>query len=195
MPRDRRQIFTEYLVLQVQAGRADAFGELHALWRADLAAFARARLDDLHGAEEVAQEAWVGIARGLSRLDDPATFPCWAHRIVARRAADWIRRRQRARHRQRALEAAPEAVLPAGETPSPAAETDAHDEVRAAIGRLPETHREVLHLFYLSEMGVATIAEVLGIPAGTVKSRLFHAREQLRKALTGHPSQSPSTQE
>ena len=58
------------------------------------------------------------------------------------------------------------------------------DKNHAALGRLPAIEREVLALFYLRELTIEQIAEALGVPVGTVKSRLFRARKLLRHALT-----------
>ncbi|MFP4282506.1 MAG: RNA polymerase sigma factor [Opitutales bacterium] len=190
MRRDRRQILTEYLVLQARDGVASAFRELFELWHGPLTGFARARLGDPQAAEDVLQEAWPQIARALTRLHDPATFPAWAHRIVARRATDWIRREARARRRQSALEAEPEIAQPAALEPSQE-RRDEHAAVRAALAELPPEQREILQLFYISELGVATIATTLGIPRGTVKSRLFHARQRLRRRLAEDFSEPP----
>ena len=174
-------MLTEWLVLAAQGGDEAAFRDLHDLWRADLRRLALARVERPHAADEVQAEAWVDIARGLSRLDDPACFPRWACRIVTRRSADWIRRRSRERQREQAVldEAARLAPAPAV---APEA-TDAVHHLRLALARLPPDARELLHLFYDLGCGVAEIAEILGVPPGTVKSRLFSVRETLRHQL------------
>ena len=181
MKRDRRQILTEYLVLRAQGGSERAFRQLYDLWEAPVRSFSRTRLGDVEAAAEVAQRVWVNIARGLHGLEDPACFPKWAYQIVARRAADWIRRETRARRRRKAIEAEPERVFPAGG--ATAAESSAALDLRDAIARLSDGHREILELFYLREMEVAAIAELLGIPSGTVKSRLFSARAGLKEVI------------
>lgn len=182
MQTDRRQVLTEWLVLTAQAGGEAAFRDLHALWSGDLRRLALVRVERAEAADEVLAEAWVDIARGLGRLDDPACFPRWAFRIVERRCADWIRRRWR--ERRRLAETEQEAELLA---PSAMAETNAPSDdvlrLRAAIKRLPPDARELLHLFYDLGRGVAEIAEILGVPAGTVKSRLFTVRETLKRHI------------
>ena len=67
----------------------------------------------------------------------------------------------------------------------PISEADEAQHVRHAIDRLPPDHRATLALFYLEEMGVAEVAVALDIPAGTVKSRLAHARAKLKEILKG----------
>jgi RNA polymerase sigma-70 factor, ECF subfamily len=187
MNRDARQVLTEWLVLAARAGDETAFRELHALWRVDVRRLAMARVERREFAEEIVQDAWIDIARGLPRLEDPACFPRWALRIVERRCVDWIRRRQR--DRQRATQAAASAELLA---PMPApSTTELPDDVvrlRAAIAQLPPDERELLHLYYELGRSVAEIAEILDRPPGTVKSRLFSVRESLRQALERIPS-------
>ena len=177
---DAKQVLTEWLVLSAQAGSEAAFRDLHAIWRADLWRLASVRVERPVAADEVMADAWLAIARGLSRLDDPACFPRWAFRIVERRSADWVRRRalDRRREEEAATEAERIAPQPLANEPS-----DEIERLRAVIALLPSEHRELLHLFYELNRSVAEIAEIMGIPAGTVKSRLFSVRETLRQKL------------
>jgi len=97
MDRDPRQILTEWLVLAAQASDEAAFRDLHGLWQADLRRLTQVRVEHSAATDEVLTDVWLAIARGLSRLGDPACFPRWAFRIVERRSADCIRQRCRAR--------------------------------------------------------------------------------------------------
>jgi RNA polymerase sigma-70 factor, ECF subfamily len=181
MNRDARQILTEWLVLSARQGDESAFTDLHGLWRADLRRLALARVERPDAADEVLTDVWLAIARGLRRLDDPACFPRWAFRIVERRSADWIRQRSLARRREVTLASETEALAPAR-----LAATDLPDDVlelRAAIARLPSDQRELLRRYYDLERNIDEIAEVLAIPPGTVKSRLFSVRETLKRKL------------
>jgi len=103
-------------------------------------------------------------------------------RIVERRGADWVRRRQLERHRRDLLASAP--------PPDAIAAAPRHDlqHLREVIDRLTPDDRQLLHLFYHQGLSVGEVAEVLGVPAGTVKSRLFHTREKLRTHLERNPS-------
>jgi RNA polymerase sigma-70 factor (ECF subfamily) len=183
---DPKQVLTELLVISAQSGNEAAFRELHGLWTADLRRMALVRVERPEAAEEVLQDAWLAIARGVRRLDDPACFPRWAFRIVERRSADWIRRTTAARRREAATENAAQELAPASSYDASA--TEAPDEVialRLAVSRLSSDSRNLLHLYYELGRSVAEIAEILGIPAGTVKSRLFSVRESLRQQLEG----------
>lgn len=182
MKRDARQTLTELLVLAAQDGCETAFRELHGLWAADLRRLAQVRVERAEAAEEVASDAWLTIARGLRRLQDPACFPRWAFRIVERRAIDWVRQRSLARKREAVTTEAAAELAPS----HPAADPEPTEEVlrlRAAIAQLPVEQRELVHLFYDLERSVAEIAAILAVPAGTVKSRLFSVRETLKQQL------------
>jgi RNA polymerase sigma factor (sigma-70 family) len=184
MIRDARQVLTELLVLDAQRGSERAFRDLHDLWQADLRRMALLRLEhQADAADDVLTDVWLAIARGLARLDDPACFPRWAFQIVQRRVADWIRRRSLDRRRETAAVAEADLLAP---PPMTAAEPG--DDVlalRAAISRLPADQQELLQLHYTANRSLQEIADVLHLPVGTIKSRLFSIREHLKQQLKG----------
>lgn len=120
----------------------------------------------------------MAIARGIEALSEPELFRAWAYSIVTRRVADLRRtlgRAERATEGLRQENANPEA--PADDS------GDEQESLRLALETLSSEDRALLRLFYLDELSVAETAEALNIPVGTVKSRLFHARQRLRRAL------------
>ncbi|HRP62484.1 MAG TPA: RNA polymerase sigma factor [Phycisphaerales bacterium] len=183
MLRTAEDIFDEWLVLSYQTGEPGALRELVARWQTRLYRHARRLIDRADAAEDVTQEAWLAIMRGLMRLDDPACFGPWAYRIVTNKCRDWVRhqKRQRARgvHEDGDIGRATIAA-PTGSACGVAAEDDEILELRRAMRELSPIHRSVLALHYLDGMGVAAIAIAMGVPQGTIKSRLHHARERLR---------------
>jgi RNA polymerase sigma factor (sigma-70 family) len=182
MKRDPRQILTEWHILECKRGSTVSFRELYQLWNADFLRWARIRTDDTEGAREVIHDVWIAIARGLPGLDDPACFARWSYRVIVRRSADWVRARATQRRRDAAALAQADTLAPQ-ESGVASEISDELTLLRAAIDRLPPEHRELLQLFYQFERSVAEIAEILGIPTGTVKSRLFSARESLKKQI------------
>jgi RNA polymerase sigma factor (sigma-70 family) len=179
------QIRQEWLVLEAQRGEVDAFGELLRLWLPVITRHARRLTGDREGAADVTQETCLAITRGLRRLEDPARFESWTLRIVTHKAADWVRRRQRQRRRQESLKShEPQAVA-----------SDLHGDaatrgerirlIQRALADLPYDMRAVVSLHYGEGLSVATIALVLNIPQGTVKSRLHHARRRLQELVKG----------
>ena len=122
----------------------------------------------LDEAEDAAQEAMIAILRGLRGLRDPAALFGWARAIAVREA---VRAARRARREQPAELAS----VPAPGDPQLAA------DIRDVLGRLAPEHRAVLMLRDLEGLGERTAAAVLGLPVGTLKSRLARARARFRK--------------
>jgi RNA polymerase sigma factor (sigma-70 family) len=173
-------------VLAAQGGDEEAFQALLRRWLPAMARLARRLTGDPDAAAEVTQEACLAIVRGLGQLEDPATFESWVRRIVANKAADWIRRRQRQRHVERSV--APEiaeahrARRRLGVSAEP---PETIRLVRQAVRALPPCLQAVVGLHYGEGRSVAEAAGILGVPLGTVKSRLHNARLQLKAIING----------
>ena len=156
-------------------GDRDAFGALLAHWHPRLLAFARRKAGA--DGEDVLQAAAVTIATDLQRLRDPKRFGPWAMTIIARRAADKIDGEVRERQRRDALALEPETAP--SDTQNRLATRDA---LRKALAELPSDQRTLLTLHHIDGMTGPEIARLLGLPTGTVKSRLHTARAKLREA-------------
>jgi RNA polymerase sigma-70 factor (ECF subfamily) len=176
------RVLDEYLVSLSQAGSVEALDGLARRWTPRLLRYATRVLggsaDASETARDVVQETWIGAIRGLRGLRDPAQFPAWIYGIATRKCADVIRGNQR----RRAFNDRAVAKRTADES---AVESEQRIDLAAAIRNLPPMHRAVVHLFYREEFRVDEIASILGVPVGTVKSRLHHAREALRQQLRG----------
>jgi RNA polymerase sigma-70 factor (ECF subfamily) len=172
----RSHALDEYLVVECQLGNTEAFRALVHRWHGAFVRRAQSLTNDREGALDVAQESWIGVIRGLSGLRDPASFPAWAMSIVANKSRDWIRREQ---SRRGAL-----ATVHLDAQPEAAADGDL-ERVRDGLAVLDPGQRDLLRRHYLDSRSVAEIAAELGIPEGTVKSRLHNARNQLRLRLEG----------
>jgi RNA polymerase sigma-70 factor, ECF subfamily len=175
MERTPEQIRDEWLVLRAQGGDREAFAELVGRWQPRLLRHAARLTGRADAGADVAQESWLAIVQGLRGLHDPACFPRWAYQILTNRAADWARRRSR----QRQL-TEPIADPMSDENDSTSGELAG---LRAAIRLLPAERRTLLAMHYVDGLSVGEIAEALSIPAGTVKSRLHHTRNELRELL------------
>jgi len=182
MTRGTARVFDEYLAAAARAGDRAAFGRLAERWQPKLLAHAWRLMGEAEAARDVVQDAWADIVIGLGRLDDTALFPAWAYRIVSRRAADAIRKRGRARRIGTAYAAEGSRVDDVAARIETAA--DAGPLAKAIAGLSPD-HRAAVALFYLEDFSVAEVAAATGVPAGTVKTRLMHARARLRAALKG----------
>ena len=181
MDRTREQLLDESLVASARIGDRKAFDLLGRRWGRKLLAHAWRLTGDVDQAREAAQDGWIEIVRGLTRLNDERAFPAWAYQIVTRRCARQVRRLRR----DRALAAAVaiEPVL-TGESPD-LGDPGARGRLQAALATLPQAQRAAVALFYLEDLSVAEVATALNVPAGTVKTRLMHARRTLRAVLEG----------
>jgi RNA polymerase sigma-70 factor (ECF subfamily) len=163
------------------AGDTGAFGVL--VERYQQAAFRTAWLvlRDVHAAEDVAQEAFVRAYRQLSTFRRGEAFRPWLLRIVHNLALNEIRSRKRRGGMLERLRITVPRVVEAPEHEVEAA--DEASQLLSAIDELPEDDRIVLHLRYFMELPEREIAEAIGRPAGTVKSRLHRASQRLRAVI------------
>ena len=175
------------LVRRAQSGDTAAYGELVTIHQAAAFRVAYLLLGSASDAEDAAQEGFVRAYLALARFRAGEPFRPWLLQVVGNEARN---RRRALGRRAGMLDRAMRAVRGddgAGVAPSPertllAGET--HAEVREALGRLREEEREVVACRYLLELSEAETAAALGIPAGTVKSRLHRALARLRDDLT-----------
>jgi RNA polymerase sigma-70 factor (ECF subfamily) len=178
MGRSTDQIFNELLIIRCQERDQEAIGLLWKRWQPRVLKWAFDFLNDQDQAYEIAQESWISIFKSIHRLKDPALFRFWAYRIVQRRAADAIKKLQRDR-------VVVEETIHNRMT-SPVDDTEVEDRIQqmlAVISSLPDLQQEMLRLFYLEKQSVKVIANYLELPEGTVKSRLFYARKELKEKL------------
>lgn len=185
MRRGLDQALDDYLVLLAQGGSRDAFARLAARWTSKLLAFAARAVGSTETARDVVQESWESAARGLQRLEDPASFRAWIYAIAARKCADALRAKYRARRASEAFTADLEVRDVAVDAE---AQSAAHLDLADALRALPPEQRIAISLFFGDEMSVAEIATITGVPPGTVKSRLFAARQALRVHMQGDQS-------
>jgi RNA polymerase sigma-70 factor (ECF subfamily) len=124
---------------------------------------------DAAAAEDIAQEAFLAAVRALDRFDRRRPFGPWLHRIVVNRAIDWSRARA-----LRAEVAADDSVAAAEQN------GDRMDDLVARLATLPPDQRAVVVLRHLLEYTPGEIAELLGLPRGTVNSRLRRGLDALK---------------
>ncbi|WP_431930960.1 RNA polymerase sigma factor [Nonomuraea jabiensis] len=163
----------ELLVVRAQLGERAAWAELVARWRVPVWTYVRRMLDG-ERADDVTQEIWLAVVRGLPRLREPGRFAPWLFTIARRSVTD----RLRGEYAREESFTTNEAMV---EDPVEAMVDRA--ELAAALAGLPVLEREILVLFYLEDLSVEECAQICLVPAGTVKSRLNRARRMLREHL------------
>ncbi len=174
---NKTKIFDGLLVLQVKAGDKKALNRLVERYHLKLCHHAMFYSHDMATSQDIVQDSWNVILRKINSLSDPNSFGSWAFKIVTRKALDYANRAAYERDKLKVFR-----------TYSPTAEEGKTKErnlnrLQEAIGTLPRDQQIVLRLFYTAEFSLDEISGILEIASGTVKSRLYHAREKLKTIL------------
>ena len=172
-----QKLENELLAIRCQLGEAAAFDELVERWHGPLWKYIQRMLRDKSVAEEVHQDVWLKILRGIDRLRAPERLIPWMFSIARISVLDRLRSRY-----TESVEVPLGEEVPAEES-DPVLEIGESELLHDAVETLPLSEKEVLALFYLRELSLSEVAAVLEIPVGTVKSRLHRARTLLRKKL------------
>jgi RNA polymerase sigma-70 factor (ECF subfamily) len=179
-----REVAPLEAVIRAREGDAAAFELLVHQHTASVYRLARAIVGET-AAPDVVQEAFLAAWRDLPRLRDPDRFRPWLHRIAVNRCRSVLRARGRVR--EISIEG-PAGIEAAGAgTMTLSADfrslVEARSELAMAYGRLSVDHRTVLALHYAADLSIHEVAEILGVPSGTAKSRLNGALRAMRNKL------------
>jgi RNA polymerase sigma-70 factor (ECF subfamily) len=169
-----------FLVLRAQSGDREALDALLASVQEPLYRYALSLVGERQPAEDVLQETFVRVYRKLGYLREPALFRPWAYRIATREAFRHLKRERRWAEQVRDEEALNALPAPPAREEFAAVSTA---RLRETVAGLSPASRAVVVLYYLHEMSLEETAEVLGVPLGTVKSRLAYGLEALRRQL------------
>jgi len=164
------------LVRAAQQGDTNAFSALVRLHQRRAYAVARAIVGTHEDAEDAAQDGFLHAYRALHRFLPDQAFGAWLHRIVANAALDLTRRRK-----VRAAEELPESIAAPFRDPGEA--DHLRGRLQGALAQLTERQRSVIVLHDVEGFKHAEIGTMLGIPEGTARSDLHHARAHLRRVL------------
>jgi RNA polymerase sigma-70 factor (ECF subfamily) len=174
----KEQTYYELLILRCRRKDRSAQEELIRCWEKRLFYYIRRLLDDEEDAWDVLQETWLAVLSGVGSIKEPASLPTWLYRIARNKAMNRLRRKCAERHLS-----ADEEDLSAIGTDDESVSLENAEYVHQALGRLSLPHREVLTLFFLEDLSLEEIAEVLQSAVGTIKSRLHYAKRALRLVL------------
>jgi RNA polymerase sigma factor (sigma-70 family) len=168
------------MVVLAQKGDSSAYEHLVKRFQDMAVGYGYALLGDWQSAQDVAQEAFITAFYTLPKLQNPAAFPSWFRRIVQSQAHRQYRIRQTALV---PLEYAVEAISVLPEPAEAFEQREVEQQIQMAIAELPEAQRSVVMLYYLGGYSQHEIGDFLDIPIGTVKTRLHHARKQLKSRI------------
>lgn len=177
------------LVVRCQAGDDAAFERLYERYEQRLLYYLRRLLGVSGSAEDAAQAVWLSAYRNIKRLDEPRAFRAWLYRIAHNRAMSELRTAGReVSWEENAGDTRDRPVDKSADTLLEAADVAA---LHAGLERLSAPHRAVLTLRFLHEMSYDEIAEITEVGVGTVRSRLHHAKQALRRHLEDMESSYP----
>jgi len=188
------------LVERSRDGDPEAFRALVVRHQRKAYAVALGIVKDPDLAWDVAQEAFVRVHQHLADFKADASFSTWVLRITSNLSIDALRRERTSR--RTAIEDVPEPVLaegaegvlatPLGVDPQETVlRRELAGRITEALAALPEAHRTILVLRELEGLSYEELAERLGIPRGTVMSRLFHARKKMQALLAEYAGRTP----
>lgn len=170
------------LILEIQAGSLDALGVIYDRHRRLVYRTALAISNDPEAAADLLQDVFLRLFRFANRVDPERPLEPWLYRVTANQSYTWVKRHQRW---TQPLEEIAE-WLSSGTKNSPQYITEQDDEsmmIQRAIGKLSLPQRVVVVMYYINDLSLNEIAEVLDIPEGTVKSRLHYGRNALKTYL------------
>ncbi len=166
-------------------GYDDSFGLLVQRYQRPIVGYVYRMLSDYDAALDVSQEVFIKVYNSLDRYSSDYKFSTWLYRIAHNAAIDHIRRHSK---KEQSIETESDtgAYQLQLESPRPTPEDDREksewrSEIEAVVKCLPAVYRELIHLRHGDDLSYGEIAEVTGLPLGTVKNRLFRAREMMRE--------------
>ncbi len=174
------KVFDSLLVLQYQSGNKKAVTLLVKRWHVKLCKHAYWYTNDKEVAKDIVQDSWNKIIRKINDLKDPNSFGNWALTIVTRNAIDWQRRHKKELGDLNSYYNENKVRI--------VGQGNGNKEqilrlLDRSIKELSVNHQIVLNLFYLEEYSIKEISEIINVSLGTVKSRLFTARENLKSII------------
>lgn len=177
MVSEKERIYLEYLVLHCQHRDKKAWEKLICLYEKRLFYFIRQTVGQYQDALNVLQDTWLKAYRSIHRLRHPASLTPWLYKIARNMSMSYLR----SRRNDILFEDCCQADLPLPD--EDAADSYAAEQVHHGLKLLTLPHREVLVLYYLEDLSLQEIADVLSVPIGTVRSRLHYAKRSLKTVL------------
>lgn len=170
------------LIRRLQEADLEALGVLFERYRQRVYRTALAIVRDPAAAEDILQDCFLKVYANARRIDARRPLAPWLYRVTVNLSYTWL---TRARNQRTPLEQVSDVLhSPMKQAPDQLTEqSEIRQNVRQAIAELSLDQRVVVVLYYLNNLSLQDIAEILDLPVGTVKSRLFYARENLRAAL------------
>ena len=167
------------IVHRCRKGERAAFEELFEIYQPRLKYYVR-RLDSGgSNMDDTLQDIWLTVFKKIKKLNDARCLNVWLYRIARNKVYDRFRRKDR-------FVPLPEEELPVSGGDEPVFDADDAEKLHIALNELKPHHREVLTLSFIERMDYQSIADVVECRVGTVRSRIFYAKQSLRKEMEKH---------
>lgn len=163
----------------VLGGDIDAFESIVARWQGPLVNLAYRYCRNRGEAEELAQEAFMKIFKGLGKWRQDSRFSTWLYAVASNRYRSAMRRRRPIWADMETIEQ----IIPAGDRSQEVDAASQSEAVRRAVASLPAKYRDVTVLYYFQDQDLAETSRIMSLPSGTVKARLHRARKMLETKL------------
>lgn len=178
------EISDNALIRQTLGGKVKSFRKLVQKYQRQAVLFARGMVGNPDDAYDLSQEAFVRVYKHLNRFDSSYPFKVWFFHILSNLCKNHLRQRKNRQAVTTSTEMTETAAAPESRRPDIAFQkTEVQQKVWEGIGELPEKFREIIILCHFQDMSYEQMANVLDIPRGSVMSRLYYARQKLRKIL------------
>ncbi|GAB4578718.1 MAG: sigma-70 family RNA polymerase sigma factor [Anaerolineales bacterium] len=174
---------TRELVLQMQAGSLEALGALYDRYHPMVYRTALGITSDTEAASDLLQDVFLRMHRFAGKIDIERPLEPWLYRVTVNLACSWAKRQRWIRPIEELAE-----WLSGDQKHSPVQMTEKNETrgyIERAIASLPLSHRTVIVMYYVNELSLQEIADILALPVGTVKSRLHYGRHALKQAMDG----------
>ena len=166
----------ETIVHRCKEGERAAFEELFDMYQPRLKYYVR-RLDSKGAnADDILQDIWLIVFKKIHKLKDVQSFAVWLYRIARNKVYSGFRRKNR-------FVRLPEEDYPVSGGDGPVFDADDAEKLHRALNELKPYHREVLTLCFIEQMSYQSIANVIDCSVGTVRSRIFYAKQSLRQEM------------
>jgi RNA polymerase sigma-70 factor (ECF subfamily) len=169
----------DLLVRAIAGGDRAAFERLYQLMERPLFRFARLKLNDPFRSADIVHEVFLEVWRRAGEFQGKSSARTWMFAIAYRKIVDTYRREGRLSYQ----EELPEQIDDSADATSVLVASEQAEAVRECLGKLRVEHRLAIELTFYEDMGYREIAEIAGVPEGTVKSRVFHAKQLLMRCL------------
>ena len=174
------------LMARIADGDDDAMSQLYLDHESSIYAYAMKKLNDSQAAADIVHDVMIAIWKGASGYQGRASLRSWILGIAHNKIVDHIRKSVRHdadeldesmnQTEDDSIEASPVEMVQAAEN---------NKFLQYCLEKLSDLHKQVVHLAFFEDLGYAEIAEIIGKPEGTVKTRMFHARQALKRCLQG----------